>query len=257
VGELSARQLQDLKRLAGLLEQAECAVALTGAGISTESGIPDFRGPDGLWRDKRLEELADLQTFQREPQTTWEFYRLRLKLMEEKEPNAGHRALNLLERRGLLKGIVTQNVDGLHWKAGSEPLEVHGTLQKAECLSCLIRVPMAAALEDADEQGVPRCRRCGGPLKPGITLFGELLPEAVDVAYKLVERCDLLLVCGSSLMVWPVSSFPWMVQEHGGRLAILNRGVTDFDARADIRLDGALGELLPALCAQLSTEPGE
>jgi NAD-dependent deacetylase len=249
----SSKTDKAIAQLAGLLGAARSAVALTGAGISTESGIPDFRGPDGLWRDQTLEELAHLDTFEREPQLTWEFYRLRLQGMEDKEPNRGHLALASLERQGLLKAVITQNIDGLHARAGSDPVEVHGTLRKAECLACRIRVPMETALAAVGPDGVPLCERCGGPLKPGITLFGELLPEeAIDRAYQLVAASDLLLVCGSSLMVWPVSSFPRMVKAQGGQLAILNRGVTDFDADADVRLDGALGELLPALAAALA-----
>jgi NAD-dependent deacetylase len=248
----SRRQQSELRRLAGMLRSASAPVALTGAGMSTESGIPDFRGPDGLWQNKTFEELANIGSFRARPAQTWEFYRHRLAGMENAEPNAGHLALAELERLGLLHRVITQNVDGLHARAGSrEPLEVHGSLRFADCLDCGGHFTMDAALERADSDGVPRCR-CGAALKPGITMFGEMLPPAIDEAYALVASSDLLIACGSSLQVQPVANFAWMMKEQGGRLAIINRGSTGFDHLADVRIEGALGEMLPALLHELT-----
>ena len=247
-----------VEALAALLDGATGAWVLTGAGISTESGLPDYRGPNGLWKNRSFEQLANIDTFHREPQLFWEFYSARLANLRGARPNSGHEALAELERHGLLAGVVTQNVDGLHAAAGSTALEVHGTLARAVCLECDAFVSADDAerrLEGAPD-AVPRCD-CGAILKPGVVLFGELLPEAIEHAWDLVERCDLLLVCGSSLAVAPVGQFPYLALQHGAAVAIVNVGPTEGDHLATVRIDAPLGEVLPRLVARvLSTREG-
>lgn len=246
---MKAEVQERLEELAVRIRKATRAVALTGAGISTESGLPDYRGPEGLWRNRRFEELASIEAFQHEPVLFWTFYRERLATLRDAAPNAAHAALARLQREGAVCGLVTQNVDGLHRAAGSEAVEVHGNLEHASCLGCGRSYTMEEAQARAtDSQDlVPKCA-CGTPLKPGVTLFGELLPaEAVERAVCLVESADLLLVCGSSLAVFPVSRFPLVVAANGGTVAIVNRGPTEADHVADVRVDAPLGEALPAL----------
>ncbi len=253
-----AARAADLDALAARVRAARCAVALTGAGMSTESGLPDYRGVGGLWRNRRFEELASIAAFRREPAEFWAFYRERLAALAGARPNAGHRALAALERAGLLRRVITQNVDGLHRGAGSEPLEVHGSLAAAECLGCRRRVPAAEAerRSAAAPDGIPRCdapeHGAGAPpLKPAVVLFGEMLPPAMDEALELLAGCDLLLVLGSSLAVHPVAGVAAMVHERGGAVAIVNRGETGADALAAVRIDAPLGETLTALVARL------
>jgi NAD-dependent deacetylase len=224
-------------------------VALTGAGVSTASGIPDFRSPGGIWERFDPMEVATIQAFRRDPEVVWEFYRARLDLMTTVAPNPAHEALARLQAEGLLEGLVTQNVDGLHAAAGSpEPVEVHGSLDAAQCLACGARVPRAEVERRlAAAPGAPRCD-CGAALKPGVVLFGELLPEAaIDAAFTLAEASDLLLCCGTSLEVHPVAGLPRLVLDRGGELAILSEGPTPYDGEARYRLRGPLAEVLPRL----------
>jgi NAD-dependent deacetylase len=223
-----------------LLERRPCVV-LTGAGISTESGIPDFRSAGGIWAQYDPMEYATIDAFRRDPEKVWEFYALRLGVLAEAEPNAGHLALAELERRGLVQAIVTQNVDGLHQRAGSrEVIEVHGSIRTATCLEC--------GSEAALERPAPRCSRCGAIMKPGVVMFGELLPgETMEQATELARAAGLLLVVGSTLEVYPVASLPDETLSSGGALAIVNRGPTAYDGRADIKVDGGAGETLVRL----------
>jgi NAD-dependent deacetylase len=223
-----------------LLERQPCVV-LTGAGISTESGIPDFRSASGIWAQYDPMEYATIDAFRRDPEKVWEFYALRLGVLAEAEPNAGHLALAELERRGLVQAIVTQNVDGLHQRAGScEVIEVHGSIRTATCLEC--------GSEAALERPAPRCARCGAVMKPGVVMFGELLPgETMEQATELARAAGLLLVVGSTLEVYPVASLPDETLSSGGALAIVNRGPTAYDGRADLKVDGGAGETLVRL----------
>ncbi len=169
---------QDAARLAELLRSAGRAVALTGAGVSVPSGIPDFRSPQtGLWRNVDPMAVAHIDAFRRDPERFWGFYGGRFALLRDKVPNGAHRALVELERRGKLDAVITQNIDGLHAAAGSDPIEVHGSVATASCLSCGASFELAQtrARMDADPDGIPRCD-CGEPLKPDVVLFGELLP---------------------------------------------------------------------------------
>lgn len=230
-----------MSELAQLLRQRQPCVVLTGAGISTESGIPDFRSAGGIWAKYDPMEYATIDAFARDPEKVWEFYALRLGVLAEAEPNAGHRALAELERRGLVRAIVTQNIDGLHQRAGSrEVIEVHGSVRSATCLECQSETPL--------DRPAPRCPRCGAIMKPGVVMFGELLPEAAMArATELARRAGLLLVVGSTLEVYPVAGLPDETLSSGGALAIVNRGPTAYDERADLKVDGGAGETLVTL----------
>lgn len=237
-------------RLAELLRDRQPCVVVTGAGISTESGIPDFRSASGIWQRFDPMVYAHIDAFRRDPARVWEFYALRLDVASEAEPNEGHRALADLERRGWIRAVVTQNVDGLHTRAGSrDVVEVHGSLREAECLACGTRVRMADVLA---ELPLPPCPSCGEVLKPGVVMFGELLPAgAIERAQALAREAGLLLVVGSSLQVYPVAALPEETLGAGGALAIVNRGETPWDSRAELVVDGGAGETLRALAEAL------
>jgi NAD-dependent deacetylase len=239
----------DVDRLRELLHGARRAVALTGAGISTESGIPDFRSGRGIWAEFDPMEVGHIAAFRRDPARVWRFYRLRIDVVRQAQPNAGHRALAQLERDGRLTRVITQNVDGLHRAAGSDALEVHGALDRVDCLRCGARFggDEAERRMAEDPEGVPRCD-CGAPLKPGVVLFGEMLPEqAIDEAFALAASCDLLLAAGSTLEVHPVAGLPDVARRAGAVLAIVNRGPTAYDDDCDLRIEGALGDVLPRI----------
>ena len=246
----SSDRVDDLARL---VDGSHRTWVLTGAGMSTESGLPDYRGRAGLWRNRRFEELASVRALHEEPVEFWEFYRSRLDGLDDAEPNAGHRALVALQEAGLIERVVTQNVDGLHTTAGStDVLELHGSLREARCRSCGFECDIEEARSrwTAAADGVPTCD-CGAVLGPGVVLFGEPLPLAVESAFDLAERCDGVLALGTSLQVFPAAHLPVVTVERGGRLGIVNRGPTEFDAIAGVRIDGALGDVLPALAQRL------
>jgi NAD-dependent deacetylase len=238
-----------VERLAELIERQPCVV-LTGAGISTESGVPDFRSAKGIWAKYDPFEVAHIDAFRRDPARVWEFYALRVGVLASAEPNAGHRALVRLEEVGLVRALVTQNVDGLHARAGSrEIVEVHGSLREAECIHCGVRVPMSDAVAQLP---LPSCPECGEILKPGVVMFGEMLPaDAIARAQQLAAEAGLLLVVGSSLEVYPVAGLPDRTLAAGGALAIINRGSTPWDTRADVLIDGGAGETLRALAGMV------
>ena len=230
----------DAASLAQLIRTRQPCVVLTGAGISTESGIPDFRSPTGIWAEYDPMEYATIDAFRRDPAKVWEFYALRLDALANAEPNAGHLALAELERVGLVRAIVTQNIDGLHQRAGSrEVIEVHGSIRTATCLVCGTETPLDGAM--------PRCPRCAAIMKPGVVMFGELLPGAMERATELAREAGLLLVVGSALEVYPVAGLPEETLSAGGALAIVNRGPTGYDGRADLKVDGGAGETLSTL----------
>jgi NAD-dependent deacetylase len=235
--------------VADLIRSRQPCVVLTGAGISTESGIPDFRSPSGIWRQYDPMEYATISAFRRDPVKVWEFYALRLRALTGAEPNAGHRALARLERRGLVRAVVTQNIDGLHQRAGShDVIEVHGSIRSASCLACRTRVSLAEVVEALEAATAPPCPQCGEILKPDVVMFGELLPvDAIDRAFALAAEAGLLLVVGSSLEVHPVAGLPDETMSSGGALAIVNRGPTPYDGRAAVRIEGGAGETLEAL----------
>jgi NAD-dependent deacetylase len=236
--------------LARLIRTYARCVVLTGAGISTESGIPDFRSAGGIWEQYDPAEVANIDALRRDPRRVWEFYALRLDALRSAEPNDGHRALAELEEQGWIRAVVTQNVDGLHQRAGSrEVVEVHGSLREAECIRCGVRVPMEDALASLP---LPPCPECGEVLKPGVVMFGELLPAAaIERAQALAADAGLLLVVGSSLEVHPIAALPGETLGAGGALAIVNRGSTPWDSRAELVLDAGAGEALRGLAAAL------
>ena len=239
-----------IAQLAALIRDAQPCVVLTGAGISTESGVPDFRSSEGLWQKYDPFELAHIDSWRRDPATVWDFYAMRFEMLTSVEPNAGHVALARLEQAGLVQTVVTQNIDTLHTRAGSrDVIEVHGTIRTSSCLNCGHSEPLDRVLELLP---LPTCVVCGEPLKPDIVMFGELLPErAIARATLLARAAGLLLVVGSSLEVWPVAGLPVETIEGGGRLAIVNKGRTDFDARASVVVDAGAGETLRALAERL------
>ena len=248
----------DVRRLAELVRRAQPCVVLTGAGISTESGIPDFRSASGIWAQYDPMEYATIAAFRRDPVKVWEFHAPRFDVLTRAEPNDGHRALAELEAGRLVRAVVTQNIDTLHERAGSrEVVEVHGSIREAECLACGERVSLADVVALLPERPAPPCPRCGEILKPGVVMFGELLPEReIDRAFALAEEAALLLVVGSSLEVQPVAGLPSTTLTAGGELAILNRGPTPYDRHATLKLDAGSGETLKALVQQLRPEAG-
>lgn len=238
-------------RLAELIRGAGTVVALTGAGISVPSGIPDFRSPGtGVWEDVDPMEVAHIDAFRRDPRRFWSFYGQRFHTLEDKEPNGAHRALAELEARGKLDAVVTQNIDRLHGKAGSrEVIEVHGTISTSSCLVCGQVRPLddVRARLDAASDGVPRCDE-GHPLKPDVVLFGEMLPAAaINRAFELAASADVLLCIGSSLEVHPVAGLPGLTRQTGGALAIVTQGPTPYDRDADVKLTGDVVTELRAL----------
>jgi NAD-dependent deacetylase len=241
--------------LATLIEQAGSVVALTGAGISVPSGIPDFRSPGtGLWANVNPMEVAHIDAFRRDPVSFWSFYGRRFQTLEDKKPNRAHAALVELERAGLLDAVITQNIDRLHARAGTRNLvEVHGSIAESICLVCGLRYELGdvrARCEGAAD-GVPRCE-CGGPLKPGVVLFGEYLPvDAITRAETLAVGADLMLCIGSSLEVYPVAGLPETTLAAGGRIAILTQGPTPLDRRAEVRMAGDVVDELEAVLGAL------
>ncbi len=250
-----ARMSHSIEHLAALLAGAEHAVVLTGAGISTESGVPDFRSPGGTWTKVDPMEIASLDTFIREPARFWAFHRPRFDLVASVEPNAAHSAVAELQRCGIVKALITQNIDGLHRRAGStDVIEVHGSLSSGRCLRCDFRLPTEDLLARADsaDDGVPRCD-CGFQLKSDVVSFGEMLPsEQIDRAFGHAGRADVMLVIGSSLLVAPVSNLPGFVLANSGTLAILTEGETPYDARAAVRLHTKAAETMPQVLARLT-----
>jgi NAD-dependent protein deacetylase/lipoamidase len=233
-------------------------VVLTGAGASTESGLPDFRSPGGLWAGVNPARVASLSAFRRDPEAFFAFYRARLETLEHAAPNRAHRAIATLEARGHVQMIITQNVDGLHQQAGSrEVVEVHGNLREARCAECGRIVSIAEMRAGLDPGAVPRCRWCGGVLRPNLVLFEELLPvDAYTRAEEAVRHCDVLLVVGSSLEVYPVAALPDLAVQQKARLVIVNRESTPYDPVAEVVLRGTAGPVLSQIVAALD-EAGE
>ncbi len=236
------------------IDAAESVVVLTGAGISTDSGIPDFRGPQGVWtRNPGAEKLATLQNYVAEPEVRKRAWRSRLESPAwTAEPNAGHRALVTLERRGKLDTLITQNIDGLHQAAGSSParvVEIHGTMREVVCLDCGERAPMERALTRvrAGEEDPP-CRSCGGILKSATISFGQgLVPEDLRRAERAAARCDLMLAVGTKLSVFPIAGVVPVAKRAGARVVIVNAEPTEMDELANAVLRGSISQLLPPL----------
>ncbi|MNX49255.1 NAD-dependent protein deacetylase [compost metagenome] len=232
--------------LARWLRESRLTAVFTGAGMSTESGLPDFRSAGGLWKQsRRFEELASTSALQHDFPEFVEFYRWRIQMLQGVEPHAGHRRIAEWQREGRVQALITQNVDGLHARAGStEVLELHGSLRVIRCQRCGTEADSERFLTD---EGI-HCARCGGKMRPGVVLFGEALPEdTLRKAQEASERAELFLVLGSSLQVSPANYFPQVAKARGAKLVILNREPTALDALADLRLDGTIGETLERL----------
>ena len=247
-------------RLAALIREAERAVVLTGAGISVPSGIPDFRSPGtGLWANVDPMEVAHIDAWRRDPDRFWTFYGERFGSLIETRPNPAHEAVAELERRGAVRGVITQNIDRLHRMAGSERvIEVHGSIEFSRCMSCDGRVPLERVVELVQAgPGAPRCTSCAVPLKPDVVLFGELLPEqAMAEAQLLALEADLMICIGSSLTVFPVAGLPELTLRAGGRLALVTAGETPYDPQAELKLEGDVAEELIAVVRALESPPG-
>ncbi len=254
------KQNAEIKRAIELLSEARHVVALTGAGISTPSGIPDYRSPkSGLWETAQdMMEVASSYGFRRHPQTFYEWLRPLLGVILNAKPNPAHLALAQLEAAGLLKALITQNIDLLHGRAGSrDVLEVHGHLREAVCPACHYIVPAAPLWERFMNDGViPHCTRCHHIMKPNVVLFGELLPMAVMKAAQMQARsADLMLVAGSSLEVAPAGDLPDLALRNGAKLVIINYMETHFDHRADVIIRADLAEALPRLAEPFIPAP--
>jgi len=252
------KQDQAFQRAVRLLKQAQHAVAITGAGISTPSGIPDFRSDTGLWQRYDPMEVASLWGFRLHPEKFYDWIRPLLRPLLEAQPNPAHHALARLEQAGHLQAIVTQNIDGLHQKAGSRRVyEVHGNLDHMVCLDCGWRGDLRAFLkpEFLSGQALPRCSVCGSVLKPDVVLFGENLPWHVwNEAQREVERADLVLVAGSSLEVSPVNQLPYEAYRRGKPILVVNLSPTYIDPYAQAVLRGDVAEILPALADAVLAE---
>ena len=237
-----------------LLDAAERVVVLTGAGISTDSGIPDFRGPNGLWtKNPAAEKASDIRYYLSDPEVRKAAWQNRLHTPAwSAEPNVGHRAIVEIERRGRLHALVTQNIDGLHQKAGNDPdkvIEVHGTVWFTRCWDCDERLPMAQSLDRvrAGEED-PSCHSCGGILKSDTISFGQaLVPEVIERALAVSEQADVLLAVGSTLSVFPAANCVPRAKAGGAKVVIVNGAETGMDRYADHLLVGQIGDILPAL----------
>jgi len=241
--------------LAELIRTSDSVVALTGAGISVPSGIPDFRTPGkGLWAKVDPMTVATIDAFHRDTKRFWDFYRPRFHDLADKEPNPAHDALAELERRGLLDAVITQNIDLLHRKAGSEEVvEVHGSIATASCTSCAATYPLEQVESLFDEEGIAACTCCAGKVKPDVVLFGEFLPaDAMARAEELCSGADLLLCVGSSLEVHPVAGLPQMTLARGGRIAIVTKSSTPYDGDAVVRMSGDVADELQTVLAALA-----
>ncbi|MCE4625331.1 MAG: NAD-dependent protein deacylase [Desulfurococcales archaeon] len=248
---MSGEKWEDLIRPAAeLLAKSRHAIALTGAGVSTASGIPDFRGPQGLWR-KIPSYKFSIDYFLENPGEVWELYLQRFRAIGALKPNPSHYALAKLESESVLKAIITQNIDGLHQKAGSRNvIELHGTFKKAVCLQCGRTYPIEYALRQVEEGRLPRCEYCGGLLKPAVVMFGEPLPAvALTRAFFHAERSDVVLVAGSSLYVSPANQIPVIAKARGAKVIIVNLGEVYLDV-ADIKIEAPTEKALPRLCEE-------
>ncbi len=238
-------------KLAELLRGSARAVVLTGAGISVPSGIPDFRTPGtGLWENVDPMEVAHIDAWRRDPDRFWAFYGQRFASLIGTKPNAAHEAVAEWERRGLVRGLITQNIDRLHRLAGSERVvEMHGSIEWSRCMQCGGRVALDRVVELLGSgEGAPECVACIAPLKPDVVLFGEMLPDdAMAEAQALASEADLIVCIGSSLTVYPVAGLPGLTQANGGRVVLVTEGETPYDRSADLKLDGDVVSELEAV----------
>jgi NAD-dependent deacetylase len=256
----------DLERARGLLAGAEAICVLTGAGVSAESGVPTFRGEDGLWKSYQPEELATPHAFRRDPRLVWEWYEWRREKIRGCRPNAGHEAMARLAMARRKVRIVTQNVDGLHEEAARKaagsrdpspalPLELHGSIFRVRCMSCSYRVPHRGTLVTETLTDLPRCPACSSLLRPDVVWFGEALdPGILSEAFRVAREADLCIVAGTSALVHPAASVPLATLEAGGSLVEVNPTETPLTRLAGVSLRGPSGEILPRLLEGLETQ---
>lgn len=242
----------EVQAVAERIREADYVIALTGAGISKESDIPTFRGPDGLWNKYDVTELATPAAFARNPKLVWEWYSWRQGIISKCNPNTAHITLASWEKDGLLRSIITQNVDGLHRRAGSEKVfEIHGNLWALKCTDCSYTDRLSTPVES-----VPICPSCGSNLRPSVVWFGEALPQDVMVdVYHELNHADLCLVIGTSALVQPAASFPMVVKQRGGVLIEVNVQETALTRVVDHHLNGKAGVILPRIDAELQNQP--
>lgn len=242
------------EELASLIRERGPVVVLSGAGMSTESGIPDFRSAGGLWEQVDPYAVASIDAFRRDPVHVWRWYGPRVRMLVDAEPNAGHTALVALERAGHIRAVATQNIDALHSRAGSEDvLELHGSIRRFICLACGAVEALEAVLAQLAERGAPECAACGSILKPGVVMFGEPVPvDAMARAERLCRETRLLLVLGSSLEVWPVAGLPDETLRAGGDVAIVSLGETPYDAQAALVVRDRTASVLAGVAQTLA-----
>ncbi len=239
----------EIRQVAEILEQSSFPIALTGAGISVDSGIPDFRSPGGLWTKYEPMQYATINAFQQDPEKVWTMLFDMDELVRTAEPNPGHRALAELEQLGKLQAVVTQNIDGLHQRGGSKKvIEFHGGTDRLVCLQCGQQRPAA----QQPRGQVPRCTQCDQILKPDVVFFGEAIPAAaLNEAFSLASQCDAVLVVGTSATVSPASDVPLLAKQQGARLCEFNLEPTGLSPLADVCVHGSASETLPALVEYL------
>jgi NAD-dependent deacetylase len=258
--------MEDLfKAAAELIHDAQRIVVFTGAGISTESGVPDFRSPGGVWSRYNQDDLTyqRFRSHERYRKLYWEYDRARYPAMRDALPNAAHKAIVEIERSGKLAALITQNIDGLHQKAGSSSdniYELHGTVREVACLDCHTRWPREEITDKMDRENieVPYCPHCGGPLKCGTIAFGQSLPtEVLQTSFHHASACDLFLTIGSSLVVQPANSLPVMAKRSGARLILVNLSATPYDVIMDIIIRGKAGSAMDAVMKELKSIEGD
>ena len=233
-----------------VLKNARSVVVSTGAGVSAESGVPTFRGEEGLWKKFRAEELATFEAFNANPELVWEWYQFRRDIISKIKPNPGHYAIAEMAKLFDEFHLITQNIDNLHQKAGvpeDKVFELHGNMKWAVCLSCSRRFPMPEVLQKIKGGiEVPDCPDCQGILKPGAVLFGEALPqETLLEATRRSQNCDLFIVIGSTLIIYPAAYMPTYARDAGARLAIVNLNPTPLDQYATVVIQGEAGQIMP------------
>lgn len=238
---------QEIKLLKDLIDSSTRIVAFTGAGISSESGIPTYRGHGGVWTEYDPDKYASIDYFRVDPGYFWSFFRdVRLSAVKNATPNQAHLSLAKLEQQGRLVSVITQNIDGLHQRAGSQKVrELHGNTTRFYCIQCHKKFTFSEVEQLLPKAHVPLCYQCGGALRPDVVLFGEMLPDDVfDISFKEAVSSDLMLVIGSSLVVYPAADIPFRALQHGAKLAIVNMDATPLDGMADLVIHARAGAAL-------------
>ncbi|MCP4133828.1 MAG: NAD-dependent deacylase [bacterium] len=248
---------ESIIKAAKLIKESKNCIALTGAGISVESGIPDFRSAGGLWEKYNPAIYASIETFNRSPEMVWEMIFDMVGLITDAKPNPAHLALGELEKIGLLKAIVTQNIDNLHQEAGSKNvIEYHGNASMLECLDCEIDYKKEDFEGNLEGKVVPRCKECNEILKPSVIFFGEAIPPmAMRKSETLAEAADLVLVIGTSVLVYPAASIPIIAKQNGASVIEFNIEKTGYYGTvSDLYVDGKAGETLPQVLAEVKSQ---